>query len=394
MLKYDLIIVGAGYIGLSLAGMLAETGIKIAIITNYELDFANPPKDVGRLFAISLASCDILKLYGLDHNIDNIAQSINYIRVVDYNSSATTDFDPNDLGLDKFGYMVDEYVLLANLYHKLAQYKNICLFSTSYYNIESREHFAELHLDNSDILQAELIVAADGKKSQARQNAFIPIYTKKYQQIAVVFDIAHELCHQGIAVEKFMPNGPFAILPKLNGFTSSIVWVEKTAAENVLKTMPREQIHELIAQRFDNYLGEIQIISEIKIFPLELTYAKQYFNGRIVIIGDALHSIHPLAGQGFNLGLRDADLLAQLIMKNLNLGIDIGIKSMLVQYQNYRKKDVNLLISATDTLNSIFSNNFIPLRCLRRLGLQTIDKIPPLKKIFMYYAMGYTDLNF
>jgi 2-octaprenyl-6-methoxyphenol hydroxylase len=389
-MNFDVIIIGGGYNGLSLAGMLANAGIKVCLIEKNNLGGrAKNSRDPARLLAIAKASCQIYKKYKLLSNIDVLGQGINHIRVVDHDSHAFIDFDPKDINIDNFGYMVEEYVLGEALYKRLK--------ASATLRILTGHKCGAIHYDANkvrveigpEVLTAKLLVAADGRNSSIRALAGIDNIRQEYDQCAVICDVSHALDHLGIAVEKFMPSGPFAILPKKGGFSSSIVWTLPKAQAGALAKLSENEVLGLLQDRFAGYLGELKLASELKMFPLELVYARKYYGKRLALLGDALHAIHPLAGQGLNLSLRDADALAQLIIEQSNLGLDIGSEHMLKQYQTLREPDNLMMIEGTDKLNWLFANEILPLKLARRFGLKMVNKLPLLKKLFMKYASGF-----
>ena len=232
-----------------------------------------------------------------------------------------------------------------------------------------------------------LAVAADGANSSLRAAAGIETVRWSYEQTGIVCTVAHERPHRGIAHERFLPAGPFAILP-MTGDRSSLVWTERAdLASALMEASPAVFARELGA-RFGDFLGGLEPTGPRWSYPLNLTHAKRYTAPRLALAGDAAHAIHPLAGQGFNLGIRDAAVLAELVVDRARLGLDIGEGDVLAHYQRRRRFDSVLLIGVTDGLNRLFSNDSQGLRLIRDVGLAAVNEMPPLKRFFMRHAMG------
>lgn len=386
--KFDIIVVGGGYVGLSFAGMLAQAGFKTAVIEKRQFASKKISGEPSRLLAINTYSCNVFSKNKLLKSIKAIGQNINHIRVVDYNSTAFLDFAPEEINQDNFGYMVEEHDLGNALYYQLKKNPNLTIIEgAGVDSLDVGQSHVSISLAKGKI-SAPIVVAADGKHSLIRALTGIEHQRHNYRQHAVVCDIAHELDHLGIAVEKFMPTGPFAILPKRGGFSSSIVWTLPEDQHDALKTLSNEEITDLIQERFGGYLGKVRIDSKLRSFKLELVVAEEYYSDRVALLGDALHAIHPLAGQGMNLSLRDANALTQLLITQRSLGLDLGSEHMLKEYRKLRETDNHLMIEATDKLNRLFSNDFIPIKLARRMGLKFVNNASPLKKAFMQYACG------
>ena len=387
--EFDIIISGAGYIGMSLACLLAKQDLKIAIIDNDET-YKNAnfkSKFPSRIFAIASASMEIFKNIGIADYIKSHAQAINQI-LSENNENLI--FDPDNLGLQNFGFMVDETYILGSLNEEVKKYKSIKIYSKHEISqVINHPYNIEVRLSKTKILTSKLLVVAEGKNSKTRE--LIGIKTKRisYKQDAIVLDLKHEFDHQGIAVEKFLKSGPFAILPKKGGYESCIVWTDQSGVGKILSLMSRDDLKYLVEGKLDSKLGNIEIISDVIYFPLNLVYAQSYVKGRVVLCGDAMHSIHPIAGQGLNLGLRDVQLIEELIRENIELGLDICSSNLLNQYSKKREFDVNLMINSTHNINKIFSSNWVPVRILRKYGLKVINNFNPLKKYIMSYASGY-----
>jgi 2-octaprenyl-6-methoxyphenol hydroxylase len=217
--------------------------------------------------------------------------------------------------------------------------------------------------------------------------ADIPVISWRYKQKAIVATLAHERPHHGQAVEHFLPSGPFALLPLTNNRTS-IVWTETPEAADALLKADRDTFHQTLMTRFGHHLGQVTLEDGPKVFPLGLLMATHFYKGRVVLLGDAAHGIHPIAGQGLNLGLKDAAALAELLLQAYQLGLDPACGTTLSDYQRWRRFDTVQMAATTDILNRLFSNDHEPLRALRALGLRMVERLPRLKNYFINKASG------
>ena len=238
-------------------------------------------------------------------------------------------------------------------------------------------------------LSARLVAAADGAASPLRQAAGIRTIEWRYPQTAIVTTVRHQRPHAGIAVEHFLPAGPFAILP-MTGNRSSIVWTEREEFVPRLMALSDREFAVELAARFGDFLGAIEPIGPRWSYPVGLMLAERYVDRRLALIGEAAHVIHPIAGQGLNLGIRDVAALAEIVIDARRLGLDIGDDALLQRYQQWRRLDAMLLAAVTDGLNRLFSNQIGPLRLIRDLGLAAVNRLPPLKRFLMRDAMGIT----
>lgn len=387
--NYDIVIVGAGLIGLTLAYGLGRAGIRTAIIERNNLDsLRNKSKD-GRVIAIAKGSKDLLGSLGVWQDFAGEVGGILDIRVVDNHSPLYLHFDHDLVSDEPMGYMAEIGDMLTIMLDKVEQQENIDILSeTCWQDITAHASHSEVTLDNGDVIKTPLLVAVDGRNSQIRKYHNIATREKDCKQTAMVFNVGHELDHAGVAVEHFYPSGPFAILPMKGGHHSSIVWTEKRDLADVFYNMPADEFLEQVKQRFGAFLGEINIVTEKFKYPLGFVTAANPIADRLVLIGDAAHAIHPIAGQGYNLGMRDVEALLATITHQNSLGLDLGSNEILKEYAASRQYDVNSMTMLTDGLNNLFSNDITPVKQLRRVGLAAVNKIIPLKKFLMRNAMG------
>lgn len=385
--KFDLIIIGASFAGLILANSLRNSGMKIALIEkNESILRSNPNK---RTTAISAGNADFLIETGFKEDFFENCGKIENIRIKEENSHFPINYHNTDKTMC---YVADNSYFLENLLKNI-QDENIQIFiDKSFQKIEQDDHWVKINFEDGAKLQTNLLIAADGKNSAVRDYLKLPFYKKNYQQNALVFNIEHEHDHQNNALELFTVEGPFALLPKFEKNQSSVIWTleEKHASDYV--QIEKEILGELLEEKINHFLGKININSEISSYPLSLTYFKEYYYKRILFIGDALHAIHPIAGQGLNLSIADIKVLSKILRKSYSLGSDLGFALRLQEFKSKRKMANWAMIQATDKLNSIYRNDNRAVQFLKNSGSFLIDNCSFLKKNIINYAMGLTIL--
>ena len=393
----DVAIVGAGSAGLILAIALADAGLRVAVldratVRRTETGAPQAPSD-GRVFVLSAGSTRVLDGLGLWDGLAAGAAAVNDIRVSDRAGPALVHFDHAELGEGPFGHVVAADALQAALLRAARARPAIrFLAPVRLKNLVVSSDRARIELADGGVIDARLVVGADGRASALRRAARINVTEWSYDQVALVLTVAHARPHQGVAEEKFLAGGPFAILPMPDGedgtHRSSVVWAEAAArAADLLALAPDDFAAEL-ARRFGDHLGAIRVMGERWSYPLALTLAESYIAHRVALIGDAAHAIHPIAGQGLNLGIRDAAALAEVIVDGHRLGLDIGMKTLLVDYQRWRRFDNTCLAAATDILNRLFAVGGTPFHKLRQAGMAVLNRVPPLRRLFVREAMG------
>lgn len=386
---YDVIIVGGGPVGLSQALALTrfQRGMRVAVVDRRP--FAVP--DDKRAFALSAGVRRVLDTLGVWEAMASEAEPIRAMKITD---SGTGDlsrpvfltFEGDVAPGEPYAHMVPNRVLTRVLLEDVAaRAEVIAPAEIAGYSAEAAT--ARLSLRDGRVLSAPLIVAADGAMSGLRQMAGIGVVTHDYRQSGVVTTIAHELPHQGVAYEHFRPAGPFASLP-LPGNRSSLVWTESTAEAARLKALPPAQAALEIEAAMGSSLGTVSVEESIQTFPLRLQLARQFVAPRLALIGDAAHVVHPLAGQGLNLGLSDVAALAETVLDAIRLGVDSGGDEALGRYQSWRRLDTALMAAVTDNLNRLFSNDLAPIRAARDVGLGLVDRLPRIKSALIGRAAG------
>src|SRR5215510_2679923 len=390
--KVDVLIGGAGFAGLALAIALRQSLAPSFSVTVADPALAGAAKD-GRASAIVAAARRLFETIGVWQDVE--AQPILDMVVTD--SRLTDAVRPVFLSFDgdvepgePFAHMVENGPLLAALAAK-AKDEGVTLAPAAVTDLEfatdRATDRANVRLSNGDAFAARLVVAADGARSAIRERAGIASHGWTYGQSAIVTTVAHERDHHGRAEEHFLPAGPFAILP-LKGRRSSIVWTEESREAERIVALPDELFHAELERRFGLRLGEIQVVGSRRAHPLGLVVARSFVGPRLVLVGDAAHVIHPIAGQGLNMGLRDVAALAEVIVEAVRLGCDPGASDVLERYQRWRRFDTMAMGIATDGLNRLFSNRSDVLRVVRDVGLGLVDRLPRLKQLFIREAAG------
>lgn len=382
-------IIGGGLTGLTLACALAARNISTVVIeTNDPATITNAKSD-GRCSAIAYGSYKIFDAIGVWDAMRDFAGPILDIRVSDNDSSLFLHYDHALVGNEPMGYMVENHVMLKALYQKAQTLDMLTILAPAHYRtIERDAHKVTVTLEDGGIITSELLCAADGKHSRIREAANIQTAQHNYHQTGIVCTIAHEHNHNGVAQERFLATGPFAVLPMQGGHHSSLVWTEHTDLAPLYLAMNDEDFIEQIQQRVGGHLGKITIAGNRFSYPLTLVHANRYTDRRLALVGDSAHGIHPLAGQGFNIGIRDVEKLTNILTEQQKLGADLGNEHALTHYDTLRKFDSTSLIAITTGLNTLFASQLLPIKIARRLGMAAVNKAPALKKFFMHHAMG------
>ncbi|QMV46030.1 2-octaprenyl-6-methoxyphenyl hydroxylase [Wolbachia pipientis] len=381
-MNYDVIISGGGLLGLITAIGLSCDSVSIAVIEKNSL-----PRvvDDNRAFAISQGSKKILEKLGIWQFIESEAEPILDICILD---AVTVHYNHKMVGEEPMGYVINNATIWNAINNNFLNKLNI-YSPHSYKTIACDSGYVEVILDNNQELISSLLICAEGKNSKLPELFSIPTVKFDYKQSSIVFNVKHELHHQNLAVERFFPGGPFAILPMKDGYTSSIVWTEKSGISKMLMNLSEEEFIVELKKRFGSYLGEIKLEGERKLYPLSFVFAKKLYKGRVLLIGDAAHSIHPVAGQGLNLGIRDVESVIKHIVAAKASGIDVGSSYLLKKISRNRYFDNFTMALATDGLNRMFSNRIFCAKALRNLGLIAVENSNFLKKSFIRHAMGF-----
>ena len=387
-IRVELLVVGGGLAGMSLAAACAGAGIETALVDRAPPAAVLDARFDGRTTALAFGSQQVLAGIGLWQVIAPAAEPIREIRVADGQSHLFLHYDHRLLGDHPLGYIVENRVLRHAILERLALLPNLVHVAPAVVaGVEYSAGSAVAELADGRMVRAALVAAADGAASPLREAAGIKTLTWSYPQTGIVCTVQHEEPHHGVAVEHFLPAGPFAILP-MTGNRSSIVWTERATLAPGLMALDGPAFLAELARRFGDHLGALAVAGPRWSYPLSFLHAASYAGPRLALVGEAAHVIHPIAGQGLNLGIRDVAALAEAIVDARRLGLDIGSADVLARYEARRRGDAVLLAVVTDGLNRLFSNDIAPLALARDLGLAAVDRIPPLKKLFMRHAMG------
>jgi 2-octaprenyl-6-methoxyphenol hydroxylase len=391
--SYNVIIAGGGFVGMTLALALVEAapkGFRVALVDAESPDKSNVD---ARASALSAASKGLLSVLGIWPELADGAEAITSIEITD--SSLEASRRPHFLGFDdelkpgeSGAYMIENDDLIRALKRAVSRQIAIEMFAPdSVTAFAATPADVQAKLASGGTLKAKLLVAADGKRSRLRDLAGIKCVGWSYPQAGIVTTVAHEKPHRGQAVQHFLPGGPFAMLP-LKGNRCSIVWSEdKTTAEAIMAADEATFLAEL-KKRFGARLGDIALAGPRQSFPLEYQVARSFVGKRLALVGDAAHAVHPLAGQGLNIGLRDVAALTEIVVEGARLGLDIGATTLLERYERWRRFDSAFSATVMDGLNRLFSNDNAPLRALRDLGLGIVDNAPWLKRALVREAAG------
>ncbi|MBB1092586.1 ubiquinone biosynthesis hydroxylase [Rhodopseudomonas palustris] len=387
----SIVIGGGAFAGLALALALRQgLGPEVPVIVADPALALRPSRD-PRATAIVAACRRLFEALGVWDEVAPTAQPIIDMVVTD---SALEDatrpvfltFAGEVQPGEPFAHMVENKYLIEAL-AKRAEAEGVELRATPVTSYQSRAEATMVTLGDGSVIEASLLVAADGAKSKLRERAGISTYGWDYDQTGIVVTVAHERDHNGCAEEHFLPAGPFAILP-LTGKRSSLVWSESRADAAKIMALPDAQFQAELEKRFGLRLGEVKPLDKPKAFPLGYFVAQSFIAPRLALIGDAAHVIHPIAGQGLNMGLKDVAALAEVVVDAARLGIDPGQVDVLERYQRWRRFDTMAMGVATNGLNLLFSNKSPLLRSVRDIGLGIVDRLPPLKEVFIRQAAG------
>jgi 2-octaprenyl-6-methoxyphenol hydroxylase len=391
--RTDILIGGAGFAGLALAIALRQGLGDSFAVTVADPALGNSHAGDARASAIAAAARRLFETIGVWDKVADSAQPILDMVVTD--SKLHDVMRPTYLTFagevqpgEPFAHMIENGPLVDALMER-ARADGVELRAEAVTGSEVGAERIDIRLGGGDTIAAKLLVAADGARSAIREAARIRSVGWAYEQSAIVTTVKHERDHRGRAEEHFLPAGPFAILP-LKGNRSSIVWTEEKREAERIVALPDADFHAELEQRFGLKLGDIEAVGPRRAYPLGLAMARSFIGERLALVGDAAHVIHPIAGQGLNLGLRDVAALAEAIVDAARLGLDPGGPDVLVRYQRWRRFDTAAMGVTTDGLNRLFSNRSDALRLLRDVGLGLVDRVPALKGLFIREAAGLT----
>ncbi len=387
-LNADVIVIGGGPAGLVMTAMLGTAGFSVLTIEREALKSKSTlAKSDQRTTALSYSSTKILERCGLWPLLRKEACPILDIRVADGPSPLFLEFRHREVGDEPFGFIIENHIFHAALRRRATSFKSVTLMTGAMKALDLNADEARVTLEDGRICSASLVIGADGRFSQSREEAGIPAYGWKYPQTAIVCTLKHSMPHHNVAVEHFLPGGPLATLP-MTKQRSSIVWTESSDAAKTLMQMSVADFTENLQEKVEDWLGDIKLTGPRISYPLGLKHARRYIDKRFALIGDAAHGIHPIAGQGFNLGMGDIGVLSEELQKAASLGLDPGNAEMLRRFEKRRKFANGNMVFMTDALDRLFSNAIPPVEAARRFGLFAVQNMPNLRRFFMRTAMG------
>jgi len=387
--RYDVIIVGGGLVGLSLAALLGRTGFRVALVEARppQLDWPEDSIDL-RVYAVSRVSEKLLHDVGAWSDIVPFACAYRDMRVWDAGGSGEIHFDSAELGEPNLGHIVESRIIEKALLAVLQTLPTVQVFCpVAIASFGSDDGAQSVRLEDGHSLSAPLLVGADGKQSRVRDYAGIHAKVSDYGQQALVAVVECERGHGDTAWQRFLPTGPLAFLPLRDG-RCSIVWSATSDVAKRLLALDDGVFCQALGEAFEERLGKVIQVGKRVLFPLHRQYAEPTVAPRIALVGDAAHVIHPLAGQGVNLGFKDVRELAEVLLQARRQGRDIGRLSVLRRYERARKGDNMATLLAMDGFKQLFGSSAPPLRWLRNTGLDWVDKAAPVKNVIMRSAMG------
>lgn len=391
MQRSDVIILGGGLVGLALAAALDASGLSSIVV-----DPADPDRRVdaafdGRTSAVSSSSARMFDAVGITPHFPVPGGPIRQIRTSDGLAPGSLTFDAGEEG-EPLGWMHENRNLRSALRARAEAGKAITLrYKTSATLVDRGEHGVTVMLDDGETIHAPLLVSAEGRNSATREAAGIRIAKWSYDHRAIVSILHHEIPHDGIAYEIFYPSGPFALLPMTDdesGARSAIVWSIRAEDGPGLLALTDQQFAGEAQAAMGGFLGEVSMLAPRSSYPLGFHHAARITDNRLALVGDAAHAVHPIAGQGLNLGFRDAAALAQVLVQGARLGLDLGDRQLLDRYQRWRSLDTLMVAISTDGLNRLYSVPGKTAAAVRRFGMGLVDRIGPLKSRLMSEARG------
>lgn len=399
-LKTTVLIIGGGLSGLTLAAVLGKAGIDVTCIDRDPPVSQLAQKYDGRTTAISYASHKVLQAAGAWDAMLPDCEPILDIRVADGNSPLYLHFaSESDGNGAPFGWIIENRLMRKVLFENATRLKKQVrhIAPAEIKKFISDESSVGVILKDGTKITAPLMIGADGRQSAVREWLGIQIKKTDYHQTAIVCNVQHALNHENVAVEHFRAAGPFAILPMTRSdkgeYRSSVVWTEHGNDAGAALKLPPAEFDRRLQELFGTHLGKVKHVSPPMGYPLNLMHADSYIGPRTALMAEAAHAIHPIAGQGLNLSMRDIATLAGLIVDHLKLGLDIGSPALLKRYEAERRSDTLLMAGVTDALNRLFSNNLKSVAVLRDLGLGMVEKFPLLKRYFAGQAMGISGVR-
>jgi 2-octaprenyl-6-methoxyphenol hydroxylase len=387
----DILIIGAGLAGLSLAAILGRAGVKVHLVEPFPPPALKETKVSGRTVALMDSSLNIIKATGVWDKVSSFANPLKTMRIID-DSRAGQDnieieFPASDIGLEQFGFNVPNGMLRSALFEKVQKIPAITLHKSALAAYEVEGAFVKAKLDDGTKIQCRLIIGADGRNSRVREIAGIAIKDHDYNQKAITCVINHSRAHENMSTEFHRSSGPFALVP-LPGNQSSVVWVEQADKADEIMKLKKQDFAQALQNKTQDILGGITLETNPECWPLRSIKATEFTAPRMVLIAEAAHVMSPITAQGLNLSLRDAASLAETIVDALRVGIDPGSETILKKYARRRRVDINTRVFGVDGMNRIVSTEANLIKGIRRVGLKTFGAVDPLRKIAMQTGLA------
>ncbi len=385
---YDLVIVGGGIVGLTLASALKDSGLNVLLI---EARIQSAAVMKGQAYAVHMLSALIYEGIGVWKKILPNIETYRRVRLSDADYSGVVEFSTSDINKDDLGYVAEHQALLYPLQEFVKDCRNVTVLCPA--EVIETKYLTDAAVttikvaDEIKTIRSKLLVAADGSRSRVREAAGITTRGWKYWQSCIVAFVKPEKSHNQTAYEKFQQSGPFAILP-LPGNRCRIVWTAPHSEAKALCAMNDEQFLAQLQARYGDHMGKLELLGERFVFQVQLMQSDKYVKNRLALIGDAAHNCHPVGGQGLNLGIRDVAALAQIIQEAHASGQDIGNIKVLKKYERWRQLENLAILGFTDILDRVFSNNFLPIVIVRRLVLLAMKYIPIVKVLSLKLMIG------
>ncbi len=384
----DLLVLGGGLTGLALAAAVGGAGYQVLVVERdrYPRMLAGPYD--GRATAVARGSKRLLDALGVWPAILPHAEPIREILVAEAGSPVEVRYDSMELDGEPLGWIVENRRIREALLGRVRELPAVRLFEGEEVAEIRRDAFAaRLALASGRRLSAPLLAICEGRLSRSRERLGIGARRWDYGQTGIVCTLRHERPHGGVAVERFFPDGPFAVLP-MPGDRSSIVWALEDGLAAAMRELDDTAFAAEVEERFGDRLGAVSVEGPRWYYPLVLVWSERYTDWRVALVGDTARGIHPISGQGWNLALRDVAAVAETVVERLRLGLDPGEPAALESYEAWRRFDSLALVAITDGINRLFANDLLPLRLARNVGLALVERLPPAKRFFMRHAMG------
>jgi 2-octaprenyl-6-methoxyphenol hydroxylase len=388
MERADVIILGGGLVGLTIAIALDKHGLSSIVVDPVDPETTITPQYDGRATAVSSSSWRMLEAIGVAERLEGQGCPINAIRVSDGLEPGGLHFDPPQ-GDDPLGIMFENRLLRAAMRDTAKECEHVNLMMPAKAAEVVRDGASvRIALEDSRVITAPLLIGAEGRNSPTREQANIPVARWSYDHAAIIVTVEHERHHENVAYEIFYPTGPFAILPMLPGTRSAIVWSVPAGQSTALLDLPERAMAHEIEKRMGSFLGKISLAGPRSFYRLGFHHAATITAERLALAGDAAHGIHPIAGQGLNLGFRDAAALAQVLVEGARLGMDLGDAQLLARYDRWRSLDTFMVAAATDALTRLYGIPGRTASAVRRFGMGAVQRLGPVKNRLMSEARG------